>query len=84
MADLNRQLLDLFQSSHGLLLPDETALQEISMRQGALKVWNKEIVLQGLITMGEFLQDLADQNKVHPDTAAGRHRDLVRLWTDGR
>jgi hypothetical protein len=63
MASLNQQLLDLFQSSDGLLLPDETALQEISTRQGVLKVWNEEIVLQGLITMGEFLQNLASQNK---------------------
>ncbi|MGD0876584.1 MAG: hypothetical protein ABSA01_00370 [Anaerolineales bacterium] len=63
MANLNRQLLDLFQSSDGLLLPDEIALQEISIKQGALKVWNEEIVLQGLISMRDFLQGLASQNK---------------------
>ncbi|SRR6266498_5433912 len=61
MADLNRTLLDLFRSSDGLLLPDESVIEEISKKQDELKVWNEEIVLQGLITMKELLQELANQ-----------------------
>lgn len=47
MNDLDRQLLALFRSSDGLLLPDETTLHEISLRQDALKTWSEEIVFQG-------------------------------------
>ena len=59
MTDLNRTLLDLFRSSDGLLLPDQSVIEEISKKQHELKVWNEEIVLQGLITMKELLQELA-------------------------
>jgi hypothetical protein len=52
----------LFQISDSLLLPDETALHEISKKQEELKEWNEEIVLQGLITMKVFLQEFASQN----------------------
>lgn len=72
MADLSRKLLDLFQLSDGLLLPDEAVLEEISKKQRRLRDWDEEIVLQGLITMREFLQDLASQNQ------AG----LVNLWNE--
>ena len=63
MADLNRTLLELFRSSDGLLLPDEIVIDEISKKQNELRVWNEDIVLQGLITMKELLQQLADQNQ---------------------
>ena len=63
MADLKRTLLDLFRFSDGLLLPDEAVLVEFSKKQRSLSIWNEEIVLQGLITMKKFLQDLASQNK---------------------
>lgn len=49
MADLNRALLELFRSPDGLLLPDESAIEEISKKQHELRVWNEDIVLQGLI-----------------------------------
>ena len=61
MADLNRTLLDLFRCSDGLLLPDESVIEEISKKQLELKLWNEEIVLQGLMTMKELLQELANQ-----------------------
>lgn len=65
MADLNRTLLDLFRFSDGLLLPDESVIEEISKKQHELKVWNEEIVLQGLIIMKELLQELASQNQTY-------------------
>lgn len=63
MDDLNQKLLALFQLADGLSLPDETVLEEISKKQRSLSAWNEEIVLQGLIAMREFLQDLASQNQ---------------------
>ncbi|SRR6266498_118510 len=72
MADLNRTLVELFQSSDGLLLPDESVIEEISKKQHELRVWNEDIVLQGLITMKELLQKLADQNQT----------GVVNLWDD--
>ena len=63
MSDLNRKLLDLFQLSDGLLLPDEAVIEEISRKQEELRTWNEDIVFQGLITMREFLQELAKQNE---------------------
>jgi hypothetical protein len=63
MSSLNQQLLDLFHASDGLLMPDEFALQEISIKQDILKAWNEEMVLQGLISMKEQIQNLAGQNK---------------------
>jgi hypothetical protein len=64
MTDLNRRLLDLFRSSDGLLLPDKSVIDEISKKQHELKVWDEEIVLQGLITMNELLQGLANQDQI--------------------
>jgi hypothetical protein len=64
MTNLHRALLDLFQSADGLLLPDEAVLQEISRKQCDFSRWNEAIVLQGLTTMVEFLQDLATENQV--------------------
>jgi len=49
--------------SDGLLRPDEATLADISRKQRSLKSLHEDIVLQGLITMRECLQDLADQNK---------------------
>lgn len=72
MADLNRTLLELFRSADGLLLPDETVIEEFSKKQDELRLWNVDIVLQGLITMKDLLQDLADQNQI----------DFVNLWDD--
>lgn len=72
MADLNRTLLELFRSADGLLLLDETIIEEISKKQDELRVWNEDIVLRGLTTMRELLQELADQN----------HTDFVNFWDD--
>lgn len=72
MADLNRTLLELFRSSDGLLLPDESVIEEISRKQHELRVWNEDIVLQGLITMKALLQKLADQKQT----------GVVNLWDD--
>jgi hypothetical protein len=72
MADLNRTLLELFRSADGLLLPDETVIEEISKKHDELRLWNEDIVLQGLITMKDLLQELADQNRI----------DFVHLWDD--
>jgi len=55
--------LDLFQLSDGLLLPDEAVIEEISRKQEELRTWTEDIVLQGLITMREFLRELAKQNE---------------------
>jgi len=61
-VNLQNKLRGLFQLSDSLLLPDETALPEISKKQEELKGWNDEIVLQGLNTMKALLQDLASRN----------------------
>ena len=63
MTMLRQTLLALFRSADGLLLPDEAALEEISRKQRSLSRWNEDIVLQGLTTMVEFLQDLASENQ---------------------
>lgn len=71
MPDLNRTLLKLFRSSDGLLLPNETVIDEISKKH-ELKFWNEDIVLQALITMKEPLQELAVRDQI----------DFVNLWDD--
>ena len=60
--NLQNKLRGLFQLSDSLLLPDELSLHEISEKQTELKECNEEIVLHGLNTMKEFLQELASQN----------------------
>jgi hypothetical protein len=94
MADLSRALLDLFRSSDGLLLPDESGMEEISIKQHALGAWNEDIVFQGLITMKEFLQELANQanmtdfnvemnwdsNERSPYRLSERNRNLPSAW----
>jgi hypothetical protein len=65
MTDLHRALLELLRSSDGLLLPDKSVIDEISKKQHELEVWDEEIVLQGLITMKELLQELANQNQTY-------------------
>jgi hypothetical protein len=100
MADLNRTLLELFRSSDGLLLPDESVIDEISKKQHALRVWNEDIVLQGLITMKVLLQKLADQNQIGvvslsddvdwgiqdspQNPPAKRNQDSPSIWELGR
>lgn len=44
-------------------MPDEAALEEISRKQRSLARWNEDVVLQGLTTVVEFLQDLASENQ---------------------
>jgi len=61
--NLNQKLMELFQSSDGLLLPDESTLEEISKRQQYLQPINEEIVSQGFKTMRDALQDLANQDE---------------------
>ncbi|SRR6266540_4764238 len=63
MTKLRQTLLALFRSADGLLLPDEAALEEISRKQRSLSRWNEDIVMQGLTTMVEFLQDLASEDQ---------------------
>ncbi|HLO18622.1 MAG TPA: hypothetical protein VK206_27570 [Anaerolineales bacterium] len=63
MTNLRQTLLALFRSADGLLSPDEAALEEISRKQRSLSRRNEDIVLQGLTTMVEFLQDLASENQ---------------------
>ncbi len=63
MSELNRKLMELLQLSDGLLLPDEAIIEKISKKQQELRAWNEDIVFQGLITMKEFLQELANQNE---------------------
>jgi hypothetical protein len=63
MADLKRTLLDLFRFSDGLLRPDATIMGDISKKQHELRAWKEDIVFQGLNTMKEFLQELANKNR---------------------
>jgi len=63
MVDLNRNLLDLFQLSDGLLLPEESVLEETSKKQRSLSDCNADMILQGLITMRNLLQKLASENQ---------------------
>jgi hypothetical protein len=47
-------------------------IEEISKKQHELRVWNEDIVLQGLITMKALLQKLADQKQT----------GVLNLWDD--
>jgi len=60
---LNQKLVDLFQASDGLLLPDESTLDGISRKQQEVQAFGEELVLQGFIAMRDFLRGLASQNK---------------------
>ena len=70
MTDLNRRPLDLLQSSDGLLVPDVSFIDAISKKQYEFNVWDEKIVLQGLMTMKELLQKLANQDRTSLVTAS--------------
>jgi len=63
MKNLNQKLMELFQMSDGLLLPDESTLNEISRKQQEIEAFGEGLVHQGFIAMRDYLQELAGQNK---------------------
>jgi len=74
--NLNQKNINLFQVSDRLLLPDESALEEISRKQRDLEPFGKEMVFQGFVTMRNFLQELANQT----DASLFNFRDEAN-WT---
>jgi len=77
MKKLSQKLGELFQTSDGLLLPDESTLDEISIKQQEIEVFGEELVHQGFIGMRDYLRGLASQNETIMTLFSGRMNTLI-------